>query len=68
MNESKTYIAEVAEICENGDAILNLPDDLLKDMGWGEGTVLNVELVDGSIVISEVNRDDRDNSLEKPVN
>lgn len=56
MNESKTYIAEVAEICENGDAILNLPDDLLKDMGWGEGTVLNIELIDGQIVLTEVKK------------
>lgn len=56
MNESKTYTADVSEICENGDAILNLPDDLLKDMGWGEGTVLNIELIDGQIVLTEVKK------------
>ena len=53
---TKTYIAEVSEICENGDAILELPDELLKDMGWGEGTVLNIELIDGQIVMTEVKK------------
>ena len=53
MNE-KTYIAEVVEVCENGDSILQLPPELCEDMGWSEGTVLNIELVNGQIVLSEV--------------
>lgn len=56
MSESKTYMSEVSEICENGDAILDLPDELLKDMGWGEGTVLNIELIDGKIYLTEVKK------------
>lgn len=66
MNEFKTYTANVAEICENGDAILELPPELCEDMGWKEGTVLNIELENGQIIISEVNNDDRNKSLDKP--
>lgn len=52
--KEKTYIAEVVEVCENGDSILQLPPELCEDMGWSEGTVLNIELVNGQIVLSEV--------------
>lgn len=53
---SKTYTSEVVEILENGDAILQLPDDLLADMGWKEGDTLNVECVDGVIVLQKVEK------------
>jgi hypothetical protein len=28
----------------SGDAILQFPDELLSDMGWSEGTVLNLQI------------------------
>ena len=66
MNVSKPYVANVVEICENGDAILELPPELCEDLGWKEGTVLNIELENGQIIISEVNDDDKNKSLDKP--
>jgi hypothetical protein len=66
LNEFKTYTANVAEICENGDAILELPPELCEDMGWKEGTVLNIELVDGQVVLSEVIVDEKNISVEPP--
>ena len=66
MKESKTYTSNVLEICENGDAIIELPPELCEEMGWKEGTVLNIELENGQLVISEVNNDDRNKSLDKP--
>lgn len=66
MNESKTYVANVVEICDNGDAILELPPELCEDMGWKEGTVLNIEYENGQVVMSEINDDDRKKSLDKP--
>lgn len=54
MNKSKTYTGEIVEICENGDSILQLPPELCEDMGWTDGTVLNVELIDGQIILTEV--------------
>ena len=48
----KTYTTNVLDICENGDALVELPQDLLDQQGWGEGTVLNIEKIDGQIIIS----------------
>ena len=50
----KKYIGNVVEICENGDAILELPDNLLSEMGWGEGTRLNIENKNGGIILTEL--------------
>ena len=47
-------MGEVVEICENGDAILQLPPELCEDMGWKEGTVLNIEYKDGAVYLNEV--------------
>ena len=38
----KTYTAEVQE-AENGDAIINLPDELMEQMGWKEGDNIGFE-------------------------
>ena len=54
MNEFKSYMGEVTEICDNGDAIVTLPPELCDEMGWKEGTVLNIEYKDGAIYLSEV--------------
>ena len=53
MNKSNTYTSKVLEICDNGDAIIELPPELCEQMGWKEGTVLNLESKDGKIYISE---------------
>lgn len=55
--KAKKYTADVAEILDNGDAILNLPDELCKDMGWREGTVLDISEEDGAIVLKEIKTD-----------
>lgn len=38
-----------------GDGILTFPPELLELKGWGEGTVLKMEIIDGCIHIEEVN-------------
>lgn len=50
---SKEYHAEVLEICDNGDAILEIPPELMKDMGWEVGDVLDVSL-EGEAVILKI--------------
>lgn len=50
----KSYTAKVLEICENGDAILELPDEMCTDLGWKEGDQLNLEMVDGVLVMTKV--------------
>jgi hypothetical protein len=55
--KNKTYQAEVVEILDNGDAILELPDDLVEDMGWYEGTKLNISMENGAIILKKLNTD-----------
>ena len=38
----------------SGDGILTLPPELCELKGWKEGTVLNLEVSDGVIIITEV--------------
>jgi hypothetical protein len=41
----KTYSVDIIEADDgSGDAILQFPDELLSDMGWSEGTVLNLQI------------------------
>ena len=54
-NESnKIYISKVVDILENGDAIIELPPELLEEVGWKEGDLLNIEDRNGSIILSKV--------------
>ena len=42
---NKTYIADVIEANDGtGDQILQFPQELVDEMGWKEGTVLNLEV------------------------
>jgi hypothetical protein len=45
------YTAKVSEILEDGSAVLDLPQELLDETGWEEGTVLIVEEKDGTIIL-----------------
>ena len=48
---SKKYEAQVLEICDNGDAIIELPLELMVEMKWEVGDVLDIVELQGSIVI-----------------
>ena len=50
----KKYESQVLEICENGDAIVELPDELCEEMGWKIGDVLDMKEKDGKIVIRKM--------------
>jgi bifunctional DNA-binding transcriptional regulator/antitoxin component of YhaV-PrlF toxin-antitoxin module len=49
-----SYILEVQED-ENGDQYIVLPDEVIEDLGWQEGDVLNWDARGEGIVISKVN-------------
>jgi formylmethanofuran dehydrogenase subunit D len=51
---NKTYTANVVEILENGDAILELPQEMMDELGWKEGDTLNIKDSDGAIILSKV--------------
>jgi bifunctional DNA-binding transcriptional regulator/antitoxin component of YhaV-PrlF toxin-antitoxin module len=55
LKKSKTFTSKVLEICDNGDAIIELPPELLEEVGWKEGDTLNIEQrEDKRIYISKV--------------
>jgi hypothetical protein len=45
---------------EDGNLLLEFPDELLQAMGWGEGTSLDISVVGERIVLTEVERSDSD--------
>lgn len=51
VNNLPRYTAKVSEILEDGSAVLDLPQELLDETGWEEGTVLIVEEKDGTIIL-----------------
>lgn len=56
----KSYTSKVLEICDNGDAIVELPNELMEEMRWKLGDVLNYEEKDGKIFVKNININDTD--------
>jgi len=63
----KTFTSKVVEICDNGDAIIELPPEVLEEMGWKEGDTLDISEKDGKIIIKKIDEEDRKISLDKPL-
>ena len=47
------YEGNVLEILENGDAVLELPPELCKEMGWEIGDTLDLKLIDGVLILTK---------------
>lgn len=60
MEKFKTYNATVSEICENGDAIVNLPDELVNELEWNIGDTLGYEMKNGQVIIKNLTKEKRD--------
>jgi antitoxin component of MazEF toxin-antitoxin module len=56
------YTAKVLEICENGDAIVELPDELVKELNWQIGDTLDYQMKDGAVFIKNLSKEKRDAS------
>jgi formylmethanofuran dehydrogenase subunit D len=54
MQPNKTYISKVLEICDNGDAIIELPPELCEELQWKEGDTLNISEEKGAIILKKV--------------
>ena len=52
---SKTWTLEVKEDPENGDAILEFPDDFMQEAGWKEGDTLDwIDNKDGTWTLKKI--------------
>lgn len=49
-----SYILEVQED-ENGDAYIVLPDEIIDELGWEEGDVLEWDVRGSGIILAKVN-------------
>ena len=49
-----SYILEVQED-ENGDQYITFPDEVVEELGWQEGDVLNCDVRGTGIIITKVN-------------
>jgi len=49
-----SYILEVQED-ENGDQFIVLPEEVIEDLAWQEGDILNWDVRGEGIVLSKVN-------------
>lgn len=56
MNKSKKYTANVVEICENGDAILQFSEEMIKDLEWNINDVLSITMVDGAVHLKNITK------------
>jgi bifunctional DNA-binding transcriptional regulator/antitoxin component of YhaV-PrlF toxin-antitoxin module len=48
-----SYVVEVQE-SENGELFIECPDELIDELGWKEGDILNWDLKGEGIVLSKV--------------
>lgn len=51
---NKIYTANVIDILENGDAVIELPQDLLDEVGWKLGDTIYIDDSNNSIILSKV--------------
>lgn len=49
-----SYILEIEED-ENGDQFITFPDELMEELGWQEGDVLDWDVRGNGIVLTKVN-------------
>ena len=63
MKKSKRYTTKVVEICENGDAIVELPDELVKELDWQIGDTLDYEMKNKVVYIKNLSKEKRDASI-----
>ena len=50
------YSAQVVEVCENGDAILQFSEEMIQDLGWKVDDVLSISMVDGAIHLKNITK------------
>jgi len=50
------YSGTVAEICENGDAIIQFSDEMIQDLGWKVDDVLSISMKNGAVHLKNITK------------
>jgi hypothetical protein len=53
MTDTPSFVTTCTED-EEGNVILDIPEELLEAMGWGEGTILDISALPGRLILHEV--------------
>ena len=62
----KTYTTEIIDAEDgSGDGILQLPDHFCKEEDWREGDRINIEVVNETLVIKNIDRNRREGIFEQ---
>lgn len=54
------YTAEVVEVLSNGDAVVELPPELVKELQWEVGDTLDFTSKNKSIILKNLSKEKRD--------
>ena len=57
LSESPKFVTTCEED-EEGNLIINFPEELLEAMGWSDGTTLDIDIIGDRLVLREVVRTD----------
>jgi len=57
LKKSNIYTSKVLEICDNGDAIVELPTEMTEELGWKVGDKLDISEKDGKIYIKNLTKE-----------
>jgi hypothetical protein len=52
------YEGEVVEILENGDAVIQFSENMMSDLKWYEGDVLDISVVDGTVYVKNLTKNE----------
>jgi bifunctional DNA-binding transcriptional regulator/antitoxin component of YhaV-PrlF toxin-antitoxin module len=58
------YTLEIQED-DNGDFFIQFPDDVIEELGWEEGDILEWKLKGNGVVLSKLNDSDRYEAIEE---
>lgn len=61
---SKKFEAKVLEICDNGDAIIELPDEIMEEMGWKVDDKLDFQMKDGAVHVTNLSLQERQKKVK----
>lgn len=68
--ENKQYIANVIDVLDNGDAVIELPLEMISDLGWKEGDVLDFIAENKKIIVKNLTKENdhaRDNNSKASI-
>ena len=55
----KKYTCDVVEICDNGDAIVQLPEELCTELDWRAGDTIKLSVESDGIILKNLNSEQR---------